>query len=71
MNRGENTGNVSTTGTLVTGGSGGTAVEVVTGAHKKTSGIEAMRIDGDKSARMVLASEEISSGQKMSDEDYK
>ena len=54
MNGGTNTGNVSTTGTSVTGGSGGTAGGVVAVAHKKKGGMLARQSDGE-SARMELA----------------
>jgi len=70
MNGGTNTGNVSTTGTSVTGGSGGTAGGVVAVAHKKKGGMLARQSDGE-SARMALAREEIRSGQKISDNDYR
>ena len=82
MNGGTNTGNVSTTGTSVpggsggttgtsvTGGSGGTAGGVVAVAHKKKGGMLARQSDGE-SARMALAQEEIRSGQKISDDDYR
>ena len=82
MNGGTNTGNASTTGTSVTGGSGGTTGTSFTGgsggtaggvvavAHKKKGGVLARQSDGE-SARMALAREEIRSGQKISDDDYR
>jgi hypothetical protein len=82
MNGGTNTGNASTTGTSVTGGSGGTTGTSVTGgsggtaggvvavAHNKKGGVLARQSDGE-SARMALAREEIRSGQKISDDDYR
>ena len=84
MNGEKSTGNVSTTGTIVTGGggtdggvltvvtggSGGTDRGVVTVARKQTSRMEARHSDAE-SAKIALARAEIRSGQKMSDQDYK